>query len=111
MGTVGTESGLASGILNSSQQVGNALALAALATTAAVWTGVLLDREVSDDAALTGGYQTGFLVAASFTIAGAAAALGLPRGTTGQRPDMRNDQRDVGQRGGNRCRRWTQSSQ
>lgn len=84
---VRTDSGLASGIFNTAQQVGNALALATLATAAAVSTGVLLDRGVSHDTALTGGYQTGFLVAAALTTAGAFAALKLPRGTAGERPD------------------------
>ena len=84
---VRTDSGVASGIFNTAQQVGNALALAALATAAAVSTGVLLDGGVGHDAALAGGYQTGFLVAAALTVAGALAALNLPRDNTGQCPD------------------------
>jgi EmrB/QacA subfamily drug resistance transporter len=72
------ETGLASGVFNTFQQIGNALVLAVLATLAATWTGVLLDHGAAQDPALTGGYQAGFLLAAAITAASAAAAYKLP---------------------------------
>jgi hypothetical protein len=51
---------LASGVFNTAQQVGNALALAALGTLAASHTAALIDRGLSQPQALTGGYQAGF---------------------------------------------------
>jgi sugar phosphate permease len=72
------QSGLASGVFNTSQQVGNALALAALATAAAAWTAASLERGMTDAAALTEGYRVGFLLAAAVVLVGAVAALTLP---------------------------------
>jgi MFS family permease len=71
------QSGLASGVFNTSQQVGNALALAALATAAAAWTAASLERGVADAAAMTEGYRVGFLLAAAIVLVGAMAALTL----------------------------------
>jgi MFS family permease len=80
VGTSQDESGLASGVFTTSQQVGNALALAALATAAAGWTGTLLERGVAEASALMQGYRVGFLLAATFALVGAVGALTLPRG-------------------------------
>jgi MFS family permease len=87
MDTKGDESGVASGVFNTAQQLGNALALAALATAAATWTAALLDRGVAEVSALTEGYRVGFLLAGVFAVTGAAAALTLPDETrqTGRR--------------------------
>jgi len=69
-----TESGLASGIVNTSFMMGGALGLAVLASLAASRTQALHDAGASQAAALDGGYQAAFLVGALF--AGLAAALG-----------------------------------
>jgi EmrB/QacA subfamily drug resistance transporter len=69
-----TESGLASGLVNTAFMMGGALGLAILASLAASRTNSL--RDSGDDAlsALTGGYHAAFLVGALFAIA--AAAIG-----------------------------------
>ena len=69
-----SESGLASGIVNTSFMMGGALGLAVLASLAASRTDTLLASGEGELDALLGGYQLGFLVGALF--AGAAAVLG-----------------------------------
>jgi len=69
-----SESGLASGIVNTSFMLGGALGLAVLASLAAARTESLLAAGAGTPVALTGGYQLAFVVGAVF--AGAAALLG-----------------------------------
>jgi EmrB/QacA subfamily drug resistance transporter len=69
-----SESGLASGIVNTSQMMGGALGLAILASLAASRTADLRASGDAPRAALAGGYHIAFLVGAAF--AAAAAALG-----------------------------------
>ena len=68
------ESGLASGIVNTSFMMGGALGLAILASIAASRTNTLLDDGHGQLFALTGGYHLAFLVGAVFAVI--AAALG-----------------------------------
>ena len=74
------EAGLASGLINSSQQLGSAIGLAVAATVAAAYTAHLLHglpaaATVSQHAAALGqGFQRGFLVAGA--VAAAAAVVG-----------------------------------
>jgi MFS family permease len=70
------ESGLASGIINTSFMMGGALGLAVLASVADSRTANLLDSGEDQLAALTGGYHLAFFVGALFA-AGAAAIGGL----------------------------------
>ena len=70
------ESGLASGIINTSFMMGGALGLAVLASVAASRTSDLLAAGESEAAALTGGYHVAFLLGALFAF-GAAAIGGL----------------------------------
>ncbi|MFJ2914336.1 MFS transporter [Streptomyces sp. NPDC087228] len=65
------EGGLASGIVNTSYQVGSALGLAAMTAFAAAPSA----REPGDPVALTHGFSAAFLGAAALAVAGALAAL------------------------------------
>ncbi len=69
---VQSESGLASGIVNTSFMLGGALGLAVLASLAAARTESLLAAGAGTPVALTSGYQVAFVVGAVFA---AAAAL------------------------------------
>ncbi len=69
-----SESGLASGLVNTSFMMGGALGLAILASLAAARTGDLLESGANSPVALNGGYQAAFLVGALF--AALAAVLG-----------------------------------
>jgi MFS family permease len=86
MDSPGSEPGLASGLFNTSQQLGNALALAAIATMAAGWT-ARADPS-GHPAALTSGYRAGFLLAAGIVVIGVIPALRLnsDRGHRRDRP-------------------------
>ncbi|MGZ4203289.1 MAG: MFS transporter [Thermoleophilaceae bacterium] len=71
-GTRPDEAGLASGLINTSQQVGGALGLAILAAIANSRTASLIAGGEHDHAvALTKGFQTAFLVGSGFALAGA----------------------------------------
>jgi MFS family permease len=70
-----SESGLASGLINTSLQVGGSIGLAVLAGLATTRADRLLGSGHSTAAALTGGYHLAFLVAAGLVIAGIVVAL------------------------------------
>jgi hypothetical protein len=87
-GATPSDSGLASGLLNTTQQIGGALGVAALATLASSRTQNLLTDANSTAAALTGGYHLSFGVAAGLLAAGfllAATVLRSPK--TPAQPD------------------------
>jgi MFS family permease len=73
------DSGFASGLFNTTQQVGGALGLAVLATVATSRTEGLLADGWSTAPALTGGYHLAFAVSALFVVIGIALALILLR--------------------------------
>ncbi len=68
------EQGLASGLINTSQQIGGALGLAILAAVSSSVTGNSIDPKV-----LTEGFQDAFLVGAAFALLGLLATLVLIR--------------------------------
>ena len=73
-GVAPEESGLASGIVNTSFMVGGALGLAVLASLAASRTGRLLAAGAGTPVALNSGYHAAFLVAAVFALAASLLA-------------------------------------
>ena len=74
-----TDSGLASGIVNTAFMMGGAVGLAVLVSVADSRTESLRDSGDGLLAALTGGYNAAFLAAAAFAVTGALGALLLRR--------------------------------
>ncbi len=72
------EAGLASGLINTSRQVGGAVGLALMATVASSAARGHLGTASADLVALTRGYDRAFAMAAAALVVGAALALLLP---------------------------------
>jgi EmrB/QacA subfamily drug resistance transporter len=78
--------GLASGLLNTTQQVGGALGLAILSTVSAHRTTSALDAGSAQPAALTHGFTGAFLVSGALIAVGAVLSMALMPGRRHERP-------------------------
>jgi EmrB/QacA subfamily drug resistance transporter len=78
-GARGDDAGLASGLFNTTQQIGMATGVAVLSTLAASRTDRLRAAGESQPAALTSGYHLAFTVGAGLLVAAFLIALSLPR--------------------------------
>ena len=87
-----SDSGLASGLLNTTAQVGGALGLAVLATVAASQTGLLLAEGEDAASALTGGFRLVFAISAALLVAGILLAATVLRTGTRQASEEFRDE-------------------
>jgi EmrB/QacA subfamily drug resistance transporter len=78
-GATASDSGLASGLVNTSVQVGGAIGLAVLATFATERTDNLLAEGEPAASALNSGYHLAYLIGAGLVIVGIAVAIGVLR--------------------------------
>jgi hypothetical protein len=74
------DAGLASGLINASQQIGGAIGIAITSTVAAAHTTHLLGTGHAIGGALTSGFHIAFIVSAGFAAAGALIALVMVQG-------------------------------
>jgi EmrB/QacA subfamily drug resistance transporter len=81
------DAGLASGLVNTTAQVGGAFGLAILATVSAARTDALRHAGSSAAAALTGGYHLAFLLCTGLLLAAIATIAGLLRARPEAPPD------------------------
>jgi hypothetical protein len=74
-----SEAGLASGLVNTTQQIGGALGLAVLATLSATRTDSLLHHGGGAASALTGGYHLAWTIGTGLLLAAIVAAVTVLR--------------------------------
>ena len=84
-----SESGLASGVVNTAFMMGGALGLAILASAAAARTGSLIAQGTDQVAALNGGFHVAFGVGALSAVIAAVLGVTLPETKEARAPDTR----------------------
>jgi EmrB/QacA subfamily drug resistance transporter len=100
-----SQAGLASGVLNTSRQIGGSIGLAALATVAVARARSALASGHAAASALTVGYDRAFAIAAVLSLAGLGCCLVIPTAARAQRDETRQASRspqhsaDQGHRG------------
>jgi MFS family permease len=88
-GTKPQEAGLASGLINTSQQIGGAVGIAILSTIAVSTTDDALATGTAAPVALTDGFQAAFWAGAAITFAGVLVSLFMVRGRDLQEQEVR----------------------
>jgi EmrB/QacA subfamily drug resistance transporter len=88
-GVAERDAGLASGLLNTSQQLGGAIGVAVASTVAASHAGTLAGDGALPVVALTGGFQWAFWVCAAIGVLAVPVSFVVPRRTTPQAEPVR----------------------
>jgi EmrB/QacA subfamily drug resistance transporter len=90
-----SDAGLASGVLNTTGQVGGALGLAVLATLAGARTLQLIHDGTGTTAALAGGYHLAWLIGAATVLMTLVLTLSLLRGQSSAEMDVQPDETEA----------------
>jgi EmrB/QacA subfamily drug resistance transporter len=95
-GATQADAGLASGLVNTSAQVGGAIGLAVLATLSATRSDNLIADGVANDSALTSGYHLSFWIGAGLVVAAIAVALAVIEPVKMPAEGMAHDDEEAG---------------
>ena len=97
------QAGLASGLVNTSRQVGGGLGIALLITIATGYTSHLIGHNQGVSHALTQGFRLAYLIGAGFVAAAAMRDVRVPAGARRRRSERAAADRDGGRRNRRDC--------